>query len=511
MAERNIAIPADRRIEFRIGLNVGDIIIDDKDIYGDGVNIAARLEGLAPPGGICVSRTVRDQVRDKLDFSFEDMGEQQVKNITRPIRTHRILIGAGATAPIDVAAAAATSAAQPLAQKPSIAVLPFANMSGDPEQEYFSDGITEDIITNLSRNHSFFVISRSTSFTYKGPAIDVAKVARELGVRYVLEGSVRRAGNRVRITAQLIDAATGHHLWADRYDRDLADVFAVQDEIARSITGAIAPGIISAEIQHAQRKDPSQLDAWDRIMRAHWHIRRFTREDLAEARRLLAEAIELDPANSMALSDLGFARHFEAVFGWGDGPAVSHAQLGEAARKAVAADDSDAMAHTALAIFDLFSGRHEEARRRLHRALDLDPNSMFARGYLGGSYGFGGDYDAAMPHLDEAIRLSPRDPLLIIWHLCKGWAALTAERYEEAVEFATQAGEANPEFPDIYAVLAAANGHLGRAAAARAALDQLLRRMPHLTASDERLNRPFAKAADRDRFLEGLRKAGLPA
>jgi adenylate cyclase len=504
MAERNAPVPAERRIEFRVGINVGDIIIEDKDIYGDGVNIAARLEGLAAPGGICISRVVRDQVRDKLDFSFEDMGEQQVKNITRPIRTHRIVLN-GAVG----AAAKTVTNARSASQKPSIVVLPFANMSGDAEQEYFSDGITEDIITNLSRNHAFFVISRSTSFTYKGPAIDIGKVARELGVRYVLEGSVRRAGNRVRITAQLIDAASGHHLWADRYDRELADVFAVQDEIARNITGAIAPGILSAEVQHAERKEPSQLDAWDRTVRAHWHIRRFTEHDLAEACRLLTEAIALDPSSSMALADLAFARHFEAVFGWGDGPALSQARLGEAARKAVAADDSDAMAHTSLAIFDLFSGRHEEARRRLRVALDLDPNSMSARGYLGVSYAFGGDYAAALTHLEEALLLSPRGPLVVIWRLCKGWAALTAERYEEAVNFATQASEANAEFPDIYAVLASANGHLGRTASAREALEQLVHRMPNLSASDERLNRPFARIADRERFLEGLRKAGL--
>ena len=391
-------------------------------------------------------------------------------------------------------------------------MLPFANMSGDAEQEYFSEGITEDIITNLSRNRAFFVISRSTSFTYKGPAVDVAKVARELGVRYVLEGSVRRAGNRVRITAQLIDAETGHHLWAERYDRDLADVFAVQDEIAQSITGAIAPGIMSAEIQHAQRKHPSQLDAWDRIMRAHWHIRRYTRDDLAEARHLLTEVIAADPANAMALSDLALANHFEADFGWGDGtPAESRALSGEAARRAVTADDGDALAHGILAIHELFSGQHDEARRRLRRALDLDPNSVTTHGYLGVTEAFGGDYDAALPHLDEAIRLSPRDPLLILWHLSKGWAALAAERYEESIEFATQASEANPEFPDIYAVLAAANGQLGRTDAARTALHQLLRRMPDLTASDGRLDRPFARAADRERFLEGLRKAGLPA
>jgi adenylate cyclase len=509
MLERNAEIAPDRRIQFRVGINVGDIISDDNDIYGDGVNVAARLEALAEPGGICVSRIVHDQVCDKLDFFFEDMGEQQVKNIARPVRTHRVLLNTRCDEPISATASSLRSA-RPLPQKPSIAVLPFANMSGDGEQEYFSEGITEDIITNLSHNHSFFVISRTTSFTYKGPAVDVGKVGRELGVRYVLEGSVRRAGNRVRITAQLIDAATGHHLWADRYDRELADVFAVQDEIARSITGAIAPGIIAAEVRQAQRKDPDQLDAWDRTVRAHWHIRRFTREDLAEARRLLTEAISSDPTNSMAYADLAFARHFEAVFGWGDGPVESHIRLGEAARKAVATDDNDAMAHTALAIFELFSGHHEEARRRLHRALDLNPNSEFARGYLGASYAFGGDYEAALPHLEEAIRLSPRGLLLVIWHISKGWAALVAERYETAVEFTERAREANPEFPDIYAVLASAYGHLGNTAAAREALHQLLHRMPGLTASDERLARPFARPADRGRFLEGLTKAGLP-
>jgi TolB-like protein/Tfp pilus assembly protein PilF len=388
-------------------------------------------------------------------------------------------------------------------------VLPFANMSGDAEHEYFSEGITEDVITNLSHYHSFFVISRSTSFNYKGQGVDVGKVGRELGVRYVLEGSVRRSANRLRISAQLIEAATGHHLWADRYDRELTDVFALQDEIARSIAAAIEPGIIAAEIRQARRKEPGQLDAWDRTIRAHWHICRFTREHLAEARRLVTEAILLDPANSMAYASLAFARHFEGIFGWGDGPIESHRRLGEAARRAVTADDTNPMAHTALAIFELFSDRHEEARRCLSRALDLNPHSEFARGYLGVSYAFGGDYDAALQQLEEAIRLSPRGLPAVIWHLSKGWAALLAGRYEEAVEFAELAREANRVFPEIYVVLASAHGHLGTIAASRDALHQLLYRMPGVTPSDQLLVRPFARADDRERYLVGLRKSWL--
>jgi len=506
MEDRNANLPEAERIRYRIGINIGDVIVEDGDIFGDGVNVAARLEALAEPGEICVSASVREQVGEKLPIGFFDRGEHGVKNIARPVRVYRV--GQGVSG-VPGAAPEARRPTPALPEKPSIAVLPFQNMSGDPDQEYFTDGIVEDIITALSCNRAFFVISRNTTFTYKGPAVDVAKVARELGVRYVLEGSVRRAGNRVRITAQLIDAASGRHLWANRYDRELADVFEVQDEIARTITGELAPGIIAAEVQHARRKDASQLDAWDRTMRAHWHIRRFTREDMTEALRLLEEAIALDPANAMAFGDMALAHHFDGVFGWGEDLAQSFIRCGEAARRAVAIDDGDANAHTALAIYELFSGRHEEARRRLRRALDLNPNSVFARGYLGVSYAFAGDCEATFANADEAIRLSPRDHLLIIWHLCKGWAALLSERYEEAVGLATEAAGANPEFPDTHAVLAAAHGYLGNAAAARAALDEFLRRSPVLSASDERLNRPFGNAAQRELFLEGLRKAGL--
>ncbi len=505
MVDRNADEPDDRRIVFRIGANLGDVIIEGDDIHGDGVNVAARLEGLCEPGEVYLSASVFDQVSGKMDAVFEDLGEQTVKNITRPVRVYRV----------NEKSASGTTKSDPtealsLPDKPSIAVLPFENMSGDPEQEYFSDGITEDIITGLSRNRTFFVISRSTTFALKGIAGSVAQVAKDLAVRYVLEGSVRKAGTRVRITAQLIDATTDRHVWADRYDRDLDDIFAVQDEITRNIIGSIAPGILTAEIQRAQRKDATQLNAWDCMMRAHWHIRRFTKEDNAKARKLLSQALEFDPNNAPALADLAFANHFDAVFGWTDSPELSHAQLGEAARKAIGADDHDAFSHTALAIFELFANRHDDAVRRLQKAIDLNPNLAFARGYLGATYAFAGERDDAMPNLEEAILLSPRDPLMVIWYICMAWAELSADHYNEAVEFAHQAIEVNPEFTDNYAVLAAACGQLDRSPEAGAALDELRRRMPDLTASDNRLRRPFSRPIDRNRFIDGLRKAGLP-
>ena len=295
MVERNADVPADRRIEFRIGINVGDIISDSNDIYGDGVNVAARLEALAEPGGIMVSRNVHDQVRDKLSFGFEDMGEQTVKNIARPIGVHRVsLIENAAPIAVKVAAAAAKTEVSS-ADRPSIAVLPFANMSGDPEQEYFADGISEDIITGLSKLRWFFVIARNSSFTYKGKAVDVKRVARELGVRYVLEGSVRKGGNRVRITAQLIDAATGNHIWADRYDGDLTDIFALQDEITKKVVAAIEPKLLEAEGIRSQSRSPEDLGAWDMVIQANSLFWRLTKAEGEAAIAILKQAVERYP------------------------------------------------------------------------------------------------------------------------------------------------------------------------------------------------------------------------
>ena len=508
MAERNATVDEDSRLDFRMGVNLGDVIVEGDDIYGDGVNVAARLEGLAEPGGICVSLAARDQVLDKVPIKFADFGEQQVKNLPRPVRVFGVLLEFQSV--VESRKEANSIVATQVSDKPSIAILPFTNMSGDPEQEYFSDGIAEDITTGLSKNRSFFVISRGTSFKYKGATIDVSKIAQELAVRYVLEGSVRKAGNRVRISAQLSDAPVNHQVWAERYDRDLEDIFAVQDEITQNIIGSLAPGIMSAEIQRAQRKEVGNLEAWDLIMQAHWHIRQFTKDDTIKARGLLHQALELEANNAIALSDLAFAAHFEALFGWSDDPIGTFDIVGDAARKAVAADDQNAMAHTALAIFELFSNRHDDAVRRLHTACDLDPNLVFARGYLGVTYAFGGDYDAAMPHIQQTIQMSPRDPLLVIWHVVMGWASLVAEQYQQAVDFAKQAIEHNPEFTDSYSVLAAGHGQLGQLDEAGAALEQLLIRMPGLTANDKRLQRPFKRAIDRQRFVEGLIKGGLP-
>jgi adenylate cyclase len=502
MAQRNADVPADKRIELRMGIHVGDIMIEEGDIFGDGVNIAARLEGIAQPGGICISDDTYRQVRGKLDANFQDSGEQELKNIARPVRVYQLRP--------DAATGKTPTGGLALPDKPSIAVLAFQNMSGDPEQEFFADGIAEDIITALSKAHWLFVIARNSSFTYKGKSVDVRQVGRELGVRYVLEGSVRKASNRVRITAQLIDAADGHQVWADRYDRALEDIFAVQDEITHSIIGAIAPGIVAAEIQRVQRKDAAELGQWERVMRAHWHVRRLTREDCREAVRLIDEVLQIDPNNALALADLAFTWHFAGIFGWIDEPPLAALEkMGDAARRAVAADDLDAISHTVLGIYELFTNRHDDAIERLKRAIEFDPNSSFARGYLGVVLSFGGDPDGSIAALEEAIRLSPRDYLMVIWYTAGAWSHLEAERFAKAMNSAKQAIEFNPNFPDSYYALSAAAAHLGQMNEAHAALEHFVSLLPGLTLGDPRLIRPFRRPADQERVLSGLRKAGL--
>ena len=501
MAAREAEIPEGEKIRYRIGVNLGDIVIDGDDILGDGVNIAARLEGRAEPGGICLSDDAYRQVRDKLDLAFADAGEHKFKNIARPINIWR-WTGAGPSP--------AAMPAFELPDKPSIAVLPFENMSGDAEQEYFSDGITEDIITGLSRNRDVFVIAGNSTFTYKGAAVDARQVARELGVRYVLEGSVRKAVSRVRITAQLIDAATGNHVWAERYDRELEDIFAVQDDITQNITAAIGPELVSAEMQRARRKDPNSLDAWDCTMRARWHYARLTREDIEEARRLALRAIELDPGAAPGFSTLALTHVMDATYGWSESAPQSIADAYEAAQKAVALDNRDATADTALGTVSLLLRRFEDAVDRLETAIDLDPNNARAHGQLGGALGMAGRRDEAAERLDMALRLSPRDPFRYWWLAYRGFADFAEERHEEAAEWARKALQINPDFPSGHRLLASTYGRMGRIDEARTALEELLRIMPGVTIATTREQVPWKHPADMERYLDGLRKAGLP-
>jgi TolB-like protein/class 3 adenylate cyclase len=417
MAARNADVPADKRIEFRFGIHQGDIIIDEGDIFGDGVNLAARLEGLAEPGGVCVSRVVRDEVRDKLDIAFEDMGEHQVKNIARPVRAFRIRSSEPA-----VAAPAGSKPVLALPDKPSLAVLPFQNLSGDPEQEYFADGMVEDITTAISRLPWLFVIARNSSFTYKGKTVDVKQVGRELGVHYVLEGSVRKAGNRVRITGQLIDTASGAHIWADRIDGTLDDIFELQDQVASSVVGAIEPRLRLSEIQRATRKPPESLDAYDLYLRAVAQFHKYTEEGMREAVILAKRALAIDPSYAPAAAMIGWCRLLQRLQGWG---AVSDVAVAEAvllARGAIEGgrDDPDVLWMTAYTIL-FFAGENSTASGAIDRALSLNPNSALAWWARGWVLGLQNQIDPAIEALQQSMRLSPLDPLAF---LCTGGLAL---------------------------------------------------------------------------------------
>jgi TolB-like protein/cytochrome c-type biogenesis protein CcmH/NrfG len=506
---RNQGLPESRKMEFRIGVNLGDVVEDGQQILGDGVNIAARLESLSEAGGICISGTAFDHVENKLKLGYEYLGEQTVKNITKPVRVYRVLMETGTVARKGLGVAPKESMALPLPDKPSVAVLPFANMSGDPEQEYFSDGITEDIITALSKFRWFFVIARNSTFTYKGKTVDVKTVAEDLGVRYVLEGSVRKAGNRVRITAQLIDAATSLHVWAERYDRELKDIFAVQDEITENIVTAIGPEFLSAEMRRAQRRDVRSLDAWDYIMRAAFHYSRYSKEDVAEAQRLLQKAIELDPFNAEGFCLLAFTHLMQVQFGWCKSADLSIQEAAKAAKKAVAIDDRDAWAHTALGMVDLISRRHDDAIRRLRRAAQLNPSLANAYGALGRALTLAGESAEGVEQINKAIRLSPRDPFLVYWFAHLSMAVFTEGNYDVALQWGAKVIQENPSFPAGHRLMAAIYGQLGRIEEAQAALKELLLLMPGMTIDDVRKQVPFKDPIHMERYLDGLRKAGL--
>jgi adenylate cyclase len=506
MVERNADVSADKRIQFRIGINVGDIIIDGDDIFGDGVNVAARLETLADPGGIMVSSIVHDQVRDKLSFGFEDMGEQTVKNIARPIGVHRVSLTE--TAPLaTVRSTAAAKTESSTASRPSIAVLPFANMSGDPEQEYFADGISEEIITGLSRLRWLFVIARNSSFTYKGKAVDVKRVARELGVRYVLEGSVRKGGNRVRITAQLIDAATGNHIWADRYDGELTDVFALQDEITRKAVAAIEPSLLKAEGLRSQHRPPEDLDPWDMVMRANSQFWRLTKSDSDTAIAILRKTVEHYPEYAPAHSMLAYVLLISRQVGWiSMEPEVN--EPAAIAAHAVELDDGDPWAHLALGYVAVTRRRTDAAVDEFQRALDLNPNFAAVHGFLGLALSLDGRSDQAIEHLEQAMRMSPHDPQNALFNVALAAAHYQAGRYNEAIVCGRKAMQQRFGLTNGHRIYIASLAQAGQIDEARAALAKLQELQPeHSIAWIER-NIPFTPMP-MAKFLEGMRKAGL--
>ena len=509
MAERNADVPAETCIQFRVGINVGDIISDNNDIYGDGVNVAARLEALAEPGGIMVSRNVYDQVRDKLSFGFEDMGEQIVKNIARPIGVHRISLAENA-APIVVKSAAATSKTEPsTADRPSIAVLPFANMSGDPEQEYFADGISEDIITGLSKLRWFFVIARNSSFTYKGKAVDVKRVARELGVRYVLEGSVRKGGNRVRITAQLIDAATNNHIWADRYDGELTDVFELQDEITKKVVSAIEPKLLEAEAMRSKSRSAEDLGAWDMVMRANSLFWRLTKDEGEAAIAILRRAVERYPNYAPAHSMLAFMLLISGYAAWTLSELEPQVRQAETlATRAATLDDSDPWAHLALGYVAFTRRRTEEAVQQFQRSIDLNPNFAAAHGYFGWALALDGQSDRAIPHLEQAIRMSPHDPQNAIFFVGLAASHYLTGRYIEAVNFGRKAVQHRSTFTGGHRILCASLAQAGQLSEARVALQRLKELQPEISTAWIEKYVPYTQGP-MEKFLEGMRKAGL--
>ena len=501
-AERNAGVRPDKRIEFRIGINVGDVVIDGDDILGDGVNIAARLEGLAEPGGILVSRAVRDQVRDRVELAFEDLGERELKNIARLVRVYRIQAPAGLMAEV------ARGEALPLPDKPSIAVLPFTNMSGDAEHEYFADGIAEDIITGLSRLRWLFVIARNSSFTYKDRHVDVRQVGRELGVRYILEGSVRKSGNRVRVTGQLVEAETGNHLWAERYDRASDDVFVIQDEITESVIGCIHPELYAAEHGRLKRKPPQSLDAWESFVRGLFLYSEHSNKGTKEALDMLARAIELDGNYSQAHGLRAVCLAWRAYQGWED-RGTAFAKVAEAANRSVACDPREPWGHLAQGFVAMANMRNADAVGAFSRAINASPNFAYAHGLLGSAHAAGGRPEQAIECIDHGVRLSPRDIFSDEYHLYYAFAYFQAGRYAEAASAALLGIQQRPDHPILYAMAAASCGLGGETDKAKALVRQLTGLVPNALASDfEKFF--YCRQEDRSRLASGLRSGGLP-
>jgi adenylate cyclase len=501
MADRNADIPQDRRIEFRIGINLGDIVVEDGDVYGDCVNVAARLESIAEPGTVYISRAVREFIQGRAEIVPEDLGEKVLKNIAAPVRVFRI-------APLGLTTGPVAAGPPTVPDKPSIAVLPFMNMSSDIEQDYFSDGMTEDLITDLSKVSGLFVIARNSSFAYKGRSVKVQDIARDLGVRFVLEGSIRKAGNRVRITAQLIDATNGGHLWAERFDRDITDIFSTQDEVVEKIVGVLAVTLTKREEERLHRRGTSNLQAYETWLRAREWLARGSRESLVEAKALHGSAIKLDPDFAAPHAGLALAAVSEYASGWSEDPVQTLQEAERWARRAIELDAQDPVSHMALGNVMLWRRDHEGALAECRNMIAMDPN--FASGY--GSTGvvlmYAGRPAEALESFVRSMRLDPLYPAIVLHFVAQAHFALGD--YDAATKLLIERIRRNPGTDSSRMLLASCHGHLGRFEEARAAWAEMLNVSPEFSLAQRERVMPYKDAREFQRIVEGLKKAGLP-
>jgi len=500
----------------RIGISLGEVVIADNTITGAGVVLAQRLEQLADAGGVVVQGSVSETVPARMPFEFESLGKQEVKGFDQPVRALVAKLKSGERVPApetDLSPQDIEMRDLQVPDKPSIAVLPFENMSGDPEQEFFADGISEDLITALSKIHWFFVIARNSSFTYKGQAVEVTRVAGELGVRYVIEGSVRKSGNRVRISAQLIDATTGHHVWAESYDRSLTDIFELQDEMTQTIAGAVEPELSAAERERAACTPPESLGAWEIYQRGLWHLWSFTEENMTEARRLFQQVHQLDANFAIAYSFESYSHYLDTMLGYTKTPDESLELAYKAAKRALALDDHDPVAYFALGRVCMMQGKHDDSVAELSRAVELSPSFALAHHGLGFALVLSGLVEEGAEELDKAIRLSPRDPVLWGTMCFRSIASNLLHQYEDATQWARRvlieprAAEGG-YWP--YAVLASALGNLDQLNEAHEAMGEALQRKSDLSITYLKTTLPTKQQDGLDTYLHGLRKAGLP-
>jgi adenylate cyclase len=509
MAGQNADVPQDLRIEFRIGIHVGDIIIDDNDIFGDGVNIAARLEGIAEPGGVCISDDAHRQIRGKIDIAFDDIGEQTLKNIAEPMRVWHIRLASEAAPAIRSSPSPIRVQDLALPDKPSIVVLPFDNMSAEAGQDYLADGIVEAITAALSCIRSFFVIARSSAFTYKGHATNARDIGKELGVAYLLEGSVQKVGNRLRIIVQLIETEGGAHVWSSRFDGAIDEFFDLEDRITEQVAGALQPSIRIAEIERSRRKRPQDLGSYDYTMRAMPHVWALEKDESAKALELLEKALAIDPEYPLALSLAGWCHAQRSVYNWANDIAESQAMARSLAERAAEMSGDDPVILTVLGAVHTFVRNHGTARVLLERAVTLDPNAAWAWARLGWLENYADQSKKAIENFERALRLSPIDPMNFNNYAGIGSAHEVAQEYDKAAAFYRRALEERPNASWIYRNLAASLSGAGRVEEAKQAFADLMRSYPDLTVSRFKQAMVFSPAV-LNRMAENLRKLGLP-